>query len=111
MRSLPRPRRVCRSDPSEQERGTADHLRCRQDCAGETIQFPLGQVAAEKGVPQAQVALAWVMQHPSVSSTIVGATKLKHLEDAIAALDISLIASEKTRLEEPYLPHVWQTPY
>jgi aryl-alcohol dehydrogenase-like predicted oxidoreductase len=71
----------------------------------------LTEVAAEKGVPQAQVALAWVMQHPSVSSTIVGATKLKHLEDAIAALDISLTASEKTRLQEPYLPHAWQTPY
>jgi aryl-alcohol dehydrogenase-like predicted oxidoreductase len=71
----------------------------------------LTEVAAEKRVPQAQVALAWVMQHPSVSSTIVGATKLKHLEDAIAALDISLTASEKTRLEEPYLPHAWQTPY
>jgi len=71
----------------------------------------LTEVAAEKGVPQAQVALAWVMQHPSVSSTIVGATKLKHLQDAIAALDISLTAPEKTRLEEPYLPHAWQTPY
>jgi 1-deoxyxylulose-5-phosphate synthase len=71
----------------------------------------LTEVAAEKGVPQAQVALAWVIQHPSVSSTIVGATKLKHLEDAIAALAISLTPSEKTRLEEPYLPHVWQTPY
>jgi aryl-alcohol dehydrogenase-like predicted oxidoreductase len=71
----------------------------------------LTEVAAEKGVPQAQVALAWVMQHPSVSSTIVGATKRTHLEDAIAALDISLTAPEKTRLEEPYLPHAWQTPY
>lgn len=71
----------------------------------------LTEIAAEKGVPQAQVALAWVMEHPSVSSTIVGATKLKHLEDAVAALDISLTASEKTRLEEPYLPHAWQTPY
>ena len=71
----------------------------------------LTEVAAEKGVPQAQVALAWVIQHPSVSSTIVGATKRTHLEDAIAALDISLTAPEKTRLEEPYLPHAWQTPY
>ena len=71
----------------------------------------LTEVAAEKSVSQAQVALAWVMQHPSVSSTIIGDTKLKHLEDAIAALDISLTAPEKTRLEEPYLPHAWQTPY
>lgn len=71
----------------------------------------LTEIAGEKGVPQAQVALAWVMQHPSVASTIVGATKVKHLEDAIAALDILLTASEKTRLEEPYIPHPWQTPY
>ena len=71
----------------------------------------LTDVAMEKGVPQAQVALAWVMQHPTVSSTIVGATKLKHLEDAVAALDVSLTASESTRLEERYQPHVWQTPY
>jgi aryl-alcohol dehydrogenase-like predicted oxidoreductase len=69
------------------------------------------EIAADKGVSQAQVALAWVIQHPGVSSTIVGATKLKHLEDAIAALDLSLTAPEKTRLEEPYLPHAWQTPY
>ena len=71
----------------------------------------LTEVAAEKGVPQAQVALAWVIQHHSVSSTIIGATNLTHLKDALAALDISLTASEKTQLEEPYLPHVWQTPY
>ena len=71
----------------------------------------LTEIAAEKGAQQAQVALAWVIQHPSVSSTIVGAAKLKHLEDAIAALDISLTVSEMAKLEEPYLPHVWQTPY
>jgi len=67
----------------------------------------LTEVAAEKGVAQAQVALAWVIQHRSVSSTIIGATKLTHLKDAIAALNISLTPSEKTQLEEPYLPHVW----
>jgi aryl-alcohol dehydrogenase (NADP+) len=71
----------------------------------------LTRVAADKGAPQAQVALSWVLQHPSVSSVIVGATKTKHLEDAIAALDISPTKSEKSELEEPYLPHAWQTPY
>jgi aryl-alcohol dehydrogenase-like predicted oxidoreductase len=71
----------------------------------------LTEVATEKGAPQAQVALAWVIQHSSVSSTIIGATKLKHLEDAIVALDMPLTVSEMTKLEEPYLPHIWQTPY
>jgi aryl-alcohol dehydrogenase-like predicted oxidoreductase len=66
-------------------------------------------VAAERGVQQAQVALAWVLQHPSISSTIIGATKSTHLEDAIAALNISLTPDEKTRLEEPYVPHTWKT--
>jgi aryl-alcohol dehydrogenase-like predicted oxidoreductase len=71
----------------------------------------LTKVAAGKGVPQAQVALSWVLQHPSVSSIIVGATKARHLEDAIAALDVSPTETEKSELEEPYLPHAWQTPY
>jgi 1-deoxyxylulose-5-phosphate synthase len=89
----------------------ADALYSGTESEDRPVADRLTEVAAEKGVPQAQVALAWVMQHPRVSSTIVGATKLKHLEDAIAALDISLTACEKTRLEEPYLPHAWQTPY
>jgi len=68
----------------------------------------LTEVASNKGVAQAQLALAWVLQHPSVSSVIIGATKLKHLEDAIAALDIKPNADEMAHLEEPYRPHVWQ---
>jgi 1-deoxyxylulose-5-phosphate synthase len=71
----------------------------------------LTKVAAGKGVPQAQVALSWVLQHPTVSSVIVGATKTTHLKDAITALDISPTESERSELEEPYLPHAWQTPY
>jgi aryl-alcohol dehydrogenase-like predicted oxidoreductase len=62
-------------------------------------------VAAERGVPQAQVALAWVMQRPGIVAPIVGATKAGHLDDAIAALELSLSAEELERLEEPYVPH------
>jgi len=64
-----------------------------------------GEVAAERGVPPAQVALAWLLQRPGVTAPIVGATKLSHLEDALAAEQLSLSPAEIERLEEPYVPH------
>jgi len=63
------------------------------------------EVAAARGVPTAQIALAWLLHKPGVTAPIVGATKLEHLEDAIAAEQVSLDADEITRLEEPYVPH------
>jgi aryl-alcohol dehydrogenase-like predicted oxidoreductase len=65
----------------------------------------VGRVADARGVPRAQIALAWVLQRPVVSSPIVGTTKPHHLEDALAALDITLTADEVAALEEPYVPH------
>jgi aryl-alcohol dehydrogenase-like predicted oxidoreductase len=65
----------------------------------------VAQVAKERGVPRAQVALAWVLAKPEVSAPIVGASKAGHLNDAIAALDIELTDEEIARLEEPYVPH------
>ena len=62
-------------------------------------------IAAERGVPRAQVALAWVMQVPGVTAPIVGATGAGHLEDAIAALELQLTEEEVGRLEAPYVPH------
>jgi 1-deoxyxylulose-5-phosphate synthase len=62
-------------------------------------------VAAERGVPSAQVALAWVLQRPGVTAPIVGATKVAHLEDALAALELRLSGDEIARLEAPYVPH------
>lgn len=62
-------------------------------------------VAAERGVPRAQVALAWVLAKPEVSAPIVGASKAAHLDDAVAALDLVLSDAEIARLEEPYVPH------
>jgi len=62
-------------------------------------------VANERGVPRAQIALAWVLQKRPVTSPIVGATKARHLEDAVAALSIKLTDEEIRRLEEPYVPH------
>jgi len=62
-------------------------------------------VAAERGVPRAQVALAWVLAKPEVSAPIVGASKPAHLDDAIAALELGLSEGEIARLEEAYVPH------
>lgn len=63
------------------------------------------QVALERGVPMAQVALAWVLNTPGVSAPIVGASKPAQLDDAIAALELKLTAEEIARLEAPYVPH------
>jgi aryl-alcohol dehydrogenase-like predicted oxidoreductase len=65
----------------------------------------LAEVAAERGVPSAQVALAWLLHRPGVTAPIVGATKLEHLDDALAAEALSLGDDEMERLEEPYVPH------
>ncbi|WP_284760896.1 aldo/keto reductase [Curtobacterium sp. MEB011] len=63
-------------------------------------------VAAERGVPMAQVALAWVAGKPAVSAPIVGATKEHHIDDAVAAASLTLTDDEVTRLESAYTPRV-----
>lgn len=62
-------------------------------------------IADERRVPRAQIALAWVIAKPEVSAPIVGASKVSHLDDAIAALDIELTDDELDRLEASYVPH------
>jgi aryl-alcohol dehydrogenase (NADP+) len=64
----------------------------------------VAEIAAERGVPRAQIALAWVSKHPAVSAPIFGATRAQHLEDALASLEITLTADEVQRLESPYTP-------
>jgi len=65
----------------------------------------VAEVAAERDVPSAQIALAWLLHRPGVTAPIVGATKLGHLEDALAAEQLTLSDEEIARLEEPYRPH------
>jgi 1-deoxyxylulose-5-phosphate synthase len=65
----------------------------------------VAQVAAVRGVPRAQVALAWVASRPGVTAPIVGASKPGHLQDAVAALSIRLTPEEVATLEAPYIPH------
>jgi aryl-alcohol dehydrogenase (NADP+) len=65
----------------------------------------VAEVARERGVPRAQVALAWVLAKPVVTAPIVGVTREAHLDDAVAAVDLRLSEEEIARLEEPYTPH------
>ena len=62
-------------------------------------------VAAARGVPRAQIALAWVLAKPMVSAPIVGASRLDHFDDLLAALSINLTDDEIAQLEAPYIPH------
>jgi aryl-alcohol dehydrogenase-like predicted oxidoreductase len=64
----------------------------------------LGELATARGVARAQIALAWLLTKPAVTAPIVGATKLHHLEDAVAAVSLKLTADEVASLEEPYVP-------
>ncbi|MBD8516391.1 aldo/keto reductase [Plantibacter sp. VKM Ac-2885] len=66
------------------------------------------EIAVERGIPMAQVALAWVLRNPTVAAPIIGATKPAHLTDAAAALDVQLTDDEVARLESPY---VTQAPF
>jgi aryl-alcohol dehydrogenase-like predicted oxidoreductase len=89
--------------------------RSRTDAFGDNLYTPevdfavvdrAAEVAAERGVSTAQVALAWLLHKTAVTAPIVGATKVEHLEDALAAQRLSLSADEIVRLEEPYVPHM-----
>jgi aryl-alcohol dehydrogenase-like predicted oxidoreductase len=65
----------------------------------------VAEIAARRGVPRAQVALAWLLHKPVVTAPIVGASKPQHLEDAVAAMSLTLSPEEIAALEEPYVPH------
>jgi len=75
------------------------------EAADRRVVDAVAQLAARRGVPRAQVALAWVLQQDGITSPIIGATKLQHLDDAVAALTLELSAEEVAALEAPYLPH------
>jgi len=71
---------------------------------GKAVNERVRELAAEKGVKMAQIALAWQFQNPRVDAPIVGVTSIEHLEDAVEALDITLSASDVEWLEAPYEP-------
>jgi aryl-alcohol dehydrogenase-like predicted oxidoreductase len=73
--------------------------------ADRRVATALATVAAQRGTPRAQVALAWLLRKPGVTAPIVGVSRPGQLDDAVAALDIELTDAEVTALEAPYLPH------
>lgn len=94
--------------------GEGETVRSKNDSYADNLYFREGdfvvldrvqEVARARGVSGSQVALAWMLNKPHITSPIIGATKMKHLDEAIAALDIQLDAEEIKRLEEPYQPH------
>jgi aryl-alcohol dehydrogenase-like predicted oxidoreductase len=84
-------------DPLSDERYRAD--------ADFDVVDRLAEVAAEREVPAAQLALAWLLSRPGVTAPIVGATRLGHIADALAAAELTVTDEEIRRLEEPYIPH------
>ena len=65
----------------------------------------VAEIASARGIPMAQVALAWQLSKPYITAPIIGATKPHHLDDAVAAVAVQLSADEIAKLEEPYVPH------
>jgi aryl-alcohol dehydrogenase (NADP+) len=63
------------------------------------------EIAEQRGVAPSQIALAWLLHKPGVTSPIIGASKMDHLEQDVAALEIELSSEEMERLEQPYRPH------
>ncbi len=74
------------------------------EAADRAIIEAVGRIAAERAVPMAQIAMAWLLAKPGVSAPIAGASKPHHLDDAIAALSLKLTESEISALEAPYIP-------
>jgi len=89
---------------SEQD-GFGDYLYAATAEADRKVVEVVAAVAGERGVPRAQVALAWLLQKPGITAPIIGVTKPQHLSDALEALQLTLSAEEIARLEAPYIPH------
>jgi 1-deoxyxylulose-5-phosphate synthase len=93
------------------DRGGARHTtRARADRGDRPADFDVADavraVAAGRGLPPARVALAWLLGRPGVTAPLIGATRLDHLDDALAALEVRLTSEETARLEAPYLPRL-----
>ncbi|HZX70270.1 MAG TPA: aldo/keto reductase [Rhodanobacter sp.] len=100
--------RAWEDEPSTVRGGSdpwGDGVYAASKAADKAVVDRVGEVAAQLGVPRAQVALAWLLRQSVVTAPIVGATKPHHLEEAVAALSISLPQAEVDALEAPYVPH------
>jgi len=95
-------------------RGQAETVRASSDAFAHELYYTeadydvvdaVAELASHRGLTQAQVALSWLMHQPGVTAPIIGATRMAHLEQAVAALDVTLTAEECSLLEAPYRPH------
>jgi aryl-alcohol dehydrogenase-like predicted oxidoreductase len=98
------------SDDPKTERAKVDgevseRLFAKSEHLDKPVVDRLMEVAAGRGTPPAQVALAWMYRKPGIVAPVVGASSLRHIDDAVAALSITLSDEEMRRLEEPYQPH------
>ena len=75
------------------------------DSSDKPIVEAVAKIAEARGVPRAQVALAWIGCKSVVTAPMIGASKLSHLDDAVAALELRLSDDEIAALEAPYSPH------
>lgn len=93
----------------ETERSKTDRvgkaLYSNADESDHAVVNAVADLAEKRGLPMAQIALAWLLHKPEVTSPIIGATKSKHIDDAVAALDVELSDDEIKALEAPYVPH------
>lgn len=80
-------------------------LYAKTEEADRVIVDRVGEISAARGLPRAQVALAWLLQKPGVTAPIVGATRPEHLKDAVAAVGVKLSGEEIAALEKDYVAH------
>jgi aryl-alcohol dehydrogenase (NADP+) len=94
--------------------GYGETIRAKTDDYGQGLYYQdadfnvvdrITEVAKARGVSNAQIALAWMLNKPWITAPIIGASKMHHLEDALGALDVQLSDDEVRRLEEAYVPH------
>lgn len=97
------------SAPSSSDRvahdRTAVMLYSATEEADQRVVASVGDVAARLGISRSQVALAWLLSRPGITAPIIGSAKPAHLEDAVAALSVSLSAQDCAELEASYIPH------
>ncbi|MFJ7727731.1 aldo/keto reductase [Neobacillus sp. NPDC097160] len=101
--------RLTRDWSEKTQRSETDQVqKAKYDSTADADRLVVERVAAiaeKRGVPRVQIALAWLLQKEPVTAPIIGATKMSHLEDSVAALSIKLTPEEIVFLEEPYVPH------
>lgn len=102
---LARPVESARSSVRGADDGYSEFLYAATEQADSAVIRVVQQVAEARGVPMAQVALAWLYSRPAVCSVVMGATKSQHLSDAIGSLEITLTPDEISALDAPYIPH------